>query len=497
MKHLDYWHALWKRFRAHKLGLGAAYFLGAFILVGVYAPVFASSKPFAVCWNGTWYFPFFRYLLYSGFYSKSIDLFFNILMFTLPFFVLAFIFKRKLLFLLTLLVQFSLFFYVALTPPRDPSSDPQLNAQKYHSLQYSLLSSQQKLTWEEDLKYMSPYAQLNLIVQDMLLKAQYERLQPYREAYATAKGDPNARLPTLWEMKQQNSEQELASYRELLKTGDKKEQAQAEAHIRYFADRAAWLKSEEGNVTHMFLPLMRTFHWEDDAGGGQTLNRIIPWYERTRTNGKDLVSALIFGIRVSLVVGMLAIALALSIGVPIGAFSGYYGGKWDIFTFRMIEIWESMPTFFMLLFVVAITESKSIFLVIGIIGLFGWTGFSRFIRGEVLKQRKLHYVEACRAIGFRNKRIIFTQILPNAVPPLLTLLPFAVMGAISSEAGLSFLGLGEEGSCSWGVLMDEGRHAFPAESYLLWPPAFLLTALLVSIALVGDNLRDSLDPKSR
>jgi peptide/nickel transport system permease protein len=154
-----------------------------------------------------------------------------------------------------------------------------------------------------------------------------------------------------------------------------------------------------------------------------------------------------------------------------------------------------MPTFFMLLLVVAITQSKSIFLVVAVIGLFSWPNFSRYIRGEFFKQRNLPYVEACHALGFRNPYIMFSHILPNAIPPLLTLLPFAVMGAITSEAGLSFLGLGEEGSCSWGVLMDEGRTAFPGESYLLWPPAVLLTIFLVAIALVGDALRDAIDPK--
>jgi peptide/nickel transport system permease protein len=98
-------------------------------------------------------------------------------------------------------------------------------------------------------------------------------------------------------------------------------------------------------------------------------------------------------------------------------------------------------------------------------------------------------------MGYRDNQIIFSHMLPNAIPPLLTLIPFAIMGAITSEAGLSFLGLGEEGSNSWGVLMDEGRSVFPAESYLLWPPAILLTILLVSIAIVGDAFRDSLDPK--
>jgi peptide/nickel transport system permease protein len=177
--------------------------------------------------------------------------------------------------------------------------------------------------------------------------------------------------------------------------------------------------------------------------------------------------------------------------------AGFFGGKWDLLISRFMEIWEAMPVFFMLLFVVAITQSKSIFLVISVLGIFGWIGIARFIRGEILKQRNLTYVEACHSVGLKNSRIIFSHILPNAIPPVLTLLPFAVMGAIVAEAGLSFLGLGEEGSSSWGVLMDEGRSAFPAESYLLWPPALLLTILLVAIAIVGDTLRDALDPKMR
>ena len=190
------------------------------------------------------------------------------------------------------------------------------------------------------------------------------------------------------------------------------------------------------------------------------------------------------------------IAMQMTIGIPIGASAGYYGGTFDIITLRLIEIWEAMPTFFMLLMVVAILQSKSIFLVVTVLGFFGWTGYSRFIRGEVLKQRNLSYVEACRAMGFHDRKIIFSNILPNAIPPVLTMLPFSVMGAITSEAGLSFIGLGEEGSCSWGVLMDEGRLAFPGESYLLWPPAIALTILLIALALVGDAMRDSIDPRN-
>ena len=278
---------------------------------------------------------------------------------------------------------------------------------------------------------------------------------------------------------------------------DSLEYKMAETKIAYVQDRRQWLEEQAKKIHWMLMPLISNFHWQDDAGGSQSLNQIVPWWDLTRINRKDLLSALIFGIRISLSVGIIAVGIALVIGIPIGAFAGFYAGTFDIITCRLLEIWESMPTFFMLLIVVAMMQSKSIFIVITVIGLFSWTTFTRYIRGEFFKQRNLPYVEACRAQGFNDLYIIFSHILPNAIPPILTLLPFAIMGAITSEAGLSFLGLGEEGSCSWGVLMDEGRTAFPAESYLLWPPAILLTVLLVSIALVGDALRDAIDPKLR
>jgi peptide/nickel transport system permease protein len=298
-------------------------------------------------------------------------------------------------------------------------------------------------------------------------------------------------------MSQDQEKQDFARQQNIMKKAKAGSPAymQAQAREQFLLDRRAWLEEQTDNIGIIIMPLIRNFHWEDDAGGEQGLNQFLPWWELTRINRKDLTAALIFGVRISLVVGILAVGIALIIGVPIGALAGYYGGTFDIIVSRLLEIWEAMPTFFMLLLVVAMTQTKSIFIVVAVIGIFGWTGFSRYIRGEFFKQRNLGYVEASRAQGFRNPHIIYSQILPNAIPPLLTLLPFAIMGAITGEAGLSFLGLGEEGSCSWGVLMDEGRTAFPGESYLLWPPAILLTVLLVSFALVGDALRDVLDPK--
>lgn len=491
-----FWHTIWKRFRQHRLGYAAFYAIVAFGLIGIYAPFLASSKPFCVFYDGQWYFPFFRYLFYSGFYTKHLDIFFNLLMFTLPLGLLFFFFVRRRWLLISvegclLLAQVALFLYLSLSTPKDPEASPELAKVRQEALARHPLPS-----WAYDLSTMTPYAKLNLIVREKLYAAEDRHLQRYAAAYQARTGE--SALPTLWANEQNLEKEAIARETELINQASpgSEEYATAQARLRYIQDRRHWIAEEAQKLSWMTMPLLRPFHWQDDAGGSQSLNEVVSWWDLTRINRKDLVAGLLFGIRISLVVGLVSVAIALAIAIPVGSLAGYYGGTFDIIVCRLLEIWESMPTFFMLLLVVAVTQSKSIFLVIAVIGLFGWTGFSRFLRGEFFKQRNLTYVEACHALGYKDGRIIYSHILPNAVPPLLTLLPFAIMGAIASEAGLSFLGLGEEGSCSWGVLMDEGRQAFPGESYLLWPPALLLTLLLVAIALVGDTFRDALDPKS-
>jgi len=465
------------------LGRFALYVVILFCFIAVYAPCLASSKPFVVEYEGVWFFPFFRYLFYRGFYTKGLDIFFNLLMFTIPLLLLAvWALRKHMRWLLVtlgtiLLVQTLLFFFFAYGPAHDPASNSQLMKERHFALATHPLPD-----WQFDLKYLSPYARLNLLLKYQQRLQQKERLAPYIGA---------KQLPTLWQQYHDNEEYELKQLQSSEKT------PQNTAAIAYIIQRNEWLEHQVKELKHEVMPLIRPFHWQDDAGGNQDLNGLVPFWELTRINRSDLVAALIFGTRISLVVGILAVALSLAIGLPIGAIAGYYGGTTDIVLSRFLEIWEAMPTFFMLLMAVAILQNKSIFIVITIIGLFGWTSFSRYLRGEFFKQKNFSYVEACRAMGFKDSYIMFSHIFPNAIPPVLTLLPFAIMGAIASEAGLSFLGLGEEGSCSWGVLMDEGRSAFPSEAYLLWPPAIMLTTLLVAIALVGDAFRDTLDPKLR
>lgn len=484
-QHLTTWQTLWRQFKNHRLGYFCFYVTLFFCFMGIYAPFLASSKPLMVVYDHEVYFPLFRYLFYKGFYTKLLDIFFNLLMFTAPV-ALFFTWKRqwKLVFIVAI-IQFVIFLYIVFSTPHDPAVNPQLIKER----QALIVKQKHPLTWNQELQFMTPYAKLNLLLRKQREKQQHERLEAYSE--------PTKKIGSLWQTKQDHHFAEIQRLQEIINEKDPHSQAYLNAKIGLndMEEKSKWIREELQKITFEINPLVRNFHWEDDAGGDLELNQIVPWWELSRLNRKDLVAALIFGTRISLVVGSISVLLALIIGIPIGAYAGYYGGKVDIIVSRLLEIWESMPTFFMLLMVVAVTQSKSIFLIISVIGLFGWTTFSRYIRGEFFKQRNLSYVEACHSLGFKDRYIMFSHILPNAIPPLLTLLPFAIMGAITSEASLSFLGLGEEGSTSWGVLMDEGRTAFPQESYLLWPPAILLTILLIAIALVGDAIRDALDPK--
>lgn len=499
MKEVDpYWLMVWRQFCKHPLGKIALAVVAIFCLAGIYAPFLASSKPLIVQYNGEWFFPLFRYLFYQGFYTKRLDIFFNLLMFTFPMFLLLGYLLRhfrrlqNLAFGILLFIQIALFAFFAYGSFQDPTFDPILSKKRQEALRSHPLPS-----WDFDLQFLNAYGKLNLVLRYQQRYLQLQRLQKYASFFDST--TPFKGLPTLWQEERDNGNQEIQRLKDVLanELATQESKAYAQASINYILDRRLWLESQQPHLHYMVMPLIRPFHWEDDAGGSQSLNQLVPFWELTRINRKDLMAALIFGIRISLVVGILSVGLALLIGLPIGALAGFYGGTFDIVVSRLLEIWEAMPTFFMLLMIVAITQSKSIFLVIAVIGIFGWTSFSRYLRGEFFKQRNLPYIEACHALGYNDSRIIFSHIFPNAIPPVLTLLPFAIMGAITSEAGLSFLGLGEEGSCSWGVLMDEGRTAFPSEAYLLWPPAILLTILLVAIAMVGDSFRDALDPKTQ
>lgn len=471
-----------RRFLADPVAFFAFLLLLCMVLVGVYAPLFASSYPLLVHYRDEWFFPLFRYLLFSGAYSKSIDRFFNLLIFTLPLLVVvSFLFKkwRKRVLFSLLLLHFALFFYLEEYPLKDPARSETLLQARREALshEYETFGLPR---WSFELAHLTQKERADRVID-------HRRHLRYHDSLIRRYGIPHPPSPYRYEAEAKAIL--LKQLRLAAEGGD----LRAAARVHFHEEEERWLEEEERALGWTLWPLLRSFHWEEDAGGTSLFNREVHWWDLSRKNRKDLMAGLLFGIRVSLLVAIASVGLSCLVAIPVGAFSAYYGGRFDLLLCRFLEMWEAMPAFLMLLIAVAILQAKSLWITIVAIGLFSWTGLSRLLRGEILRQKGLAYVESCHCMGYSTPRILFGHLLPNALFPLLTLLPFSMMAAISAEAGLSFLGLGEEGSCSWGVLMDEGRRAFPYESMLLWPPALILTLLLLSIALLGDRLRDVLD----
>ncbi len=444
--------------------------LAVFLFMALYAPFLASSKPIVVAYKGKLYFPLFRYLLSTAFFTKKIDIFFNLLGLFFPFF-----FERGCFKFLSLLFVV-LFGYFGFFAEINPASSPYLNQQKEALILQLDRDKDETIlpSWDIDLEYMNDYAKLNLVLDEYNKKKTSDAVKKAlgHEGYTRYSID-------------------LAHEKELIA------KAENERERDYIIERRAWLNREEGLISYVLWPPFSNHHWEDDVGGEQAQNLKLPFTLDTRINRKDLMSALIFGSRISLFVGIISTLLALGIGVPLGLVAGYYGSRLDIILCRFVEVWEAMPVFFMLLLVVSILQTKSIFVVILVISIFSWMSAFRFVRAETFRQRELLYVDASKAIGFPDSFILLRHILPNSILAVLALLPFDIMAAVTREAGLAFLGLGEEISCSWGVLMDEGRVAFPADASLLWPPAIILTVLLIAIAFVGQALHAAMDPKSQ
>lgn len=219
-------------------------------------------------------------------------------------------------------------------------------------------------------------------------------------------------------------------------------------------------------------------------------------YLGTDPIGRDILSGLIHGSRISLSVGFVAAGIAVLIGVVLGALAGYYGGNVDIVIMRFIEIMTLFPSFFLIITIVALYGSSIWFIMIAI-GLTTWTGNAKLTRGEVLKVRNMDYVSAATSLGLKNKRIIFRHVLPNALAPVLVSGAFEIAGAILTEAGLSFLGFGVAATTvTWGSVLSEARGA-TSSWWLAVFPGFMIFISIVAYNLVGEGLRDALDPRLR
>lgn len=213
--------------------------------------------------------------------------------------------------------------------------------------------------------------------------------------------------------------------------------------------------------------------------------------------GRDVFARLLYGGRVSLTVGLVAVSLYLTIGVLLGSIAGYYGGVIDNFIMRVTDVILVIP-FFPLALTMAAVLGPSVYNTMIIIGLLGWTGICRLVRGEFLTLRKRDFVEAAVAEGARDLRIIFRHILPNAMAPIVVAATLGVAGAILSEAALSFLGLGvQQPLPSWGNMLSTAisLKVLLLQPWLWIPPGLVIFIAVLAVNLVGDGLRDALDPR--
>lgn len=212
--------------------------------------------------------------------------------------------------------------------------------------------------------------------------------------------------------------------------------------------------------------------------------------------GRDVLSRLIFGTRVSLAVGLLATAISLLVGSVLGALAGYYGGVADWIVSRAIEVILCFPFLLLVLGIVALFRPSMLTIVIAL-GLTSWTTEARFMRGELLRIRDIEFAEAARASGARDARVIFVHLLPNALAPVLVSSSFGVASAILTESALSFLGVGVPlPTPSWGSILAEAQLHVDYAWWLIVFPGLAIFTTVAAFNIVGDRFRAAMDPRT-
>lgn len=212
--------------------------------------------------------------------------------------------------------------------------------------------------------------------------------------------------------------------------------------------------------------------------------------------GRDVLSRMLHGGRISLLVGLVAVGISTAIGIVLGALAGYYRGWVDTIIMRLVDIMLSIPSFFLILAVIAFL-TPSIINVMIVIGLTSWMGVTRLVRAEFLSLSEREFVQASRTLGAKDFRLIFTHLLPNSLTPIIVSSVLGVASAVLLESGLSFLGLGVQApQASWGNILTDGKEYIQFAWWLSLFPGLAILITVLGYNLLGEGLRDALDPRS-
>jgi len=210
--------------------------------------------------------------------------------------------------------------------------------------------------------------------------------------------------------------------------------------------------------------------------------------------GRDVLTSIVYGTRVSLLVAIVSTVVAVTVGVLVGALSGYFAGRIDDLIMRITELFQTIPSFVFAVVLIAIF-TPNIGSIVAAISVVSWPPVARLVRGEFLAIRHREYVEAAVVLGVSTPRIIFVEILPNVVSPVVVLASLMVANAILLEAGISFLGLGDQNLMSWGYMIGEGRSTIRDAWWLSFFPGLAVVVTVLALNLIGDGLNDALNPR--
>ncbi|MEC7983863.1 MAG: ABC transporter permease [Myxococcota bacterium] len=439
---LSFGDIVWGQFKKNRVAYASLWFLGFLFLLAICTPIFASGRPFVWTEGGETSYPWMVALFDRNYYENGVDIFFNLL----------------------LVIGIPLFglFLLRMNMLGKANMSKRPRRKKLLVEGGGLIALFFVVFIGVLLKpYQKPYVQYHDKYTEYELSLQADAV---KQAFVQKKEDAT---------KLSDEQKDMISTMQRLSL-EPKDLAQGEPISAVFAPvpyafRKTGFKSLEG-------PSLKHPIGVDTAG-------------------RDVAVQMLYGIRISLSIGVIAVGIYVTIGIIIGAFAGYFAGVIDLVVQRVIEIFMSVPVLIVLLVLIAFIEKPSIYHIMLVIGLFRWTGVARLVRGEFYRLRNLDFVTSAVALGYKPPRIIFQHILPNALGPVLVAATFGVAGAILTESGLSFLGLGDVSVPSWGQTLSDGYKNDAL--HLILAPGFAIFATVSILNLVGEGLRDALDPKMR